>query len=203
MATEPKSEGEEEQEPDWVAIQTDYVTQPVTLQDLVDKYHLKYGTVGSRAAREDWTGKRASFMRRLAKESQDKIRRKYVNEVLRDFERLEGAAIRLTQQVVDGKKVLFYTKDGEKVEFMAPLEANSLDAAANALINIGKAKAAMAGIAGEITRQEQTGEDGEALPWPEAVRRGIAKREAAQEAAQEAAKEAAKDDGSGTVGTGG
>jgi len=160
MTEQPDATTEEEAAPkrDWAGIALEYETTPVTLQELSEKYGIPMPTVTWHSAQEGWVGRRQHFLEKTAEEIRRKIRLRYTQEAIRDYDRIEGATIQVVKQIVAGKPVKFVDKDGKVVQFTAMLEANSLDAAANALINLVKAKANLAGVPSEFTKTEVIGD---------------------------------------------
>jgi len=161
----PTKQGEEEAEParDWNAIALEYETgdDGVSLSYLARKHGIPEGTLKKHSTADQWVAKRERFRDQRDTEIRQRIRRRYLAGVEKDFDRLEGAIIQVVRQIVEGKPVKFVSKkaDGtsEIVEFTAALEANSLDAAGNVLCNLLKAKANLSGVPGEVVATEQTG----------------------------------------------
>jgi|GEM_PF-4860146 len=144
----------------WTELALEYEVGTDTIRALAEKHGLSHSTVSHRAGREKWSERREKFREVTADSIRRELRNRYVRDQVRDYNRLEAGIAQLVRQIVEGKTVKFVTKDGQVVEFTADLEANSLDAAVNSLGNALKMKAVLAGVPGDITRQEHTGADG-------------------------------------------
>jgi hypothetical protein len=113
---------------DWTPLRDEYVTGDISLPELAKKHGASESTVRKQCAAGKWPEARESFRDELGAETRRKIAAKYAAGKVRDFERLEMAADRLSAEIESGE-----------------LAANSLDAATKALIETTKAKAALAG----------------------------------------------------------
>ena len=113
---------------DWTPIRGDYVTGDVTLPELAKKHDVSLPSVTHRCTNDKWVAARDSFRAELGRETQRKIAAKYAAGKAKDFDRLEKASDALAEQIENGS-----------------LEANSIEAATKGLIDVTKAKAAMAG----------------------------------------------------------
>ena len=113
---------------DWTPIRDDYVTGKMALHELAKKHGVSLPSLTHRCTNDKWGAQRDSFRAELGRETQRKITAKYAAGKVKDFERLEKASDALAEQIESGL-----------------LEANSVEAATKGLIEVTKAKAALAG----------------------------------------------------------
>ena len=104
---------------DWVKIRNEYINTPTSYERLAKKDKVSRGTLGKRAKREDWVGKRAEYLKkaqeRLAEQS-IKAQMNYQDKLMQVREKLllkiEKAIDHLENQEFEVKKELTST-DGE------------------------------------------------------------------------------------------
>ena len=136
---------------DWTALGLEYEAggDDLTLEALAAKHAISYGTLKNHSAEKGWSARREAFREDALKKArrvlQQKLSKAMIDETEQDFNVLRRAEVELVEQIQTGE-----------------LEANSLDAAVRALIEIIKAKRL---IVGEATgRDELSGPDGGAIP---------------------------------------
>ena len=123
--TAPRARGDKL---DWVAIRQEYVTSSISLSALAQKHNAHPSSLDHRCAAEKWIEARAEFVQDLHRRTQERIAVEWAADKAKGYERLGVAEDMLYDQIEGGV-----------------LTANSSEAANKSLIEILKAKAALAG----------------------------------------------------------
>lgn len=112
----------------WTTMRQEYVTSEtgVTLEKLAIAHGVRPVTVRRRSAAEDWPQQQAQFWHKTYTDVMERIGRKIVLQRERNFDRLTGAAVKLSTAIASGE-----------------VTAKSVEAAANALANVVRAMEAM------------------------------------------------------------